>query len=105
MESVKSSLHVADARDLPFEDDSFDVIISINTVHNLDREECAVALEEIERVSRGHAFITVDAYRDEDERERMMDWNLTAKTIMATHEWEQFFSEVGYSGDYYWFIP
>ncbi len=105
MESVKSSLHVADARDLPFEDDSFDVVISINTVHNLDRKECAVALQEIERVSRGHAFITVDAYRDEDERERMMDWNLTAKTIMATNEWEQFFFEVGYSGDYYWFIP
>ena len=105
MESVKPFLRVAHARDLPFEDASFDVVISINTVHNLDREECAIALKEIERVTKGQSFITVDAYRDEEERERMMDWNLTAKTIMSTREWEQFFSEIGYTGDYFWFIP
>ena len=102
---VRDLLQVADARSLPFEDNSFDVVISINTVHNLDRDECGVAIQEIERVSRHGAFITVDAYRDDDEQQRMLDWNLTAKTIMSTHEWESFFREVGYTGDYFWFIP
>lgn len=102
---VQPFLSVANAKALPFDDDSFDVVISINTVHNLDRDECGKALQEIERVARRGSFITVDAYRNDDERQRMMDWNLTAKTIMPTGEWVEFFAGVGYTGDYYWFIP
>ena len=102
---VREFLSVADAKSLPFEDDSFDVVISINTVHNLERDECAQALQEIERVARQGAFITVDAYRNDEEYERMMAWNLTAKTIMSVDDWVAFFDEVGYTGDYYWFIP
>ena len=105
MHGVRQFLSVADAKSLPFEEDSFDVVVSINTVHNLERDDCAQALREIERVSRKHAFITVDAYRNEKERDRMLAWNLTAKTIMSVDDWVIFFGEVGYTGDYYWFIP
>ncbi len=105
IEDMKPHVQVADARELPFEDDSFDVVISINTVHNLGRDDCGRALGEIMRVSKGGAFITVDAYRDDDEKQRMLNWNLTAKTIMHVDEWISFFEEVGYTGDYYWFIP
>ena len=105
MEDVQSKLQVADARDLPFADNSFDVVIAINSIHNLERDGCAKALREIERVSRKGAFITVDAYRDDEEKERMFAWNLTAKTIMSVDEWVAFFEEVGYTGDYYWFVP
>ena len=51
------------------------------------------------------AFVTVDAYRTETEKQRMEDWNLTAKTIMSASDWKNFFDSVGYSGDYSWFIP
>jgi len=102
---VKDDVHVADARDLPFENNSFDVVISINTVHNLKIDDCAKALQEIERVSKKHSYITVDAYRNEEEKERMYNWNLTAKTIMSVDEWQVFFKEIGYTGDFYWFIP
>ena len=105
IESMKPFIQVADARSLPFENDSFDLVISVNTVHNLEEEECAIALREIERVSRGKSFITVDAYRNEEEKELMYAWNLTAKTIKSTAGWVSFFEEVGYTGDYYWFIP
>ena len=105
IDDVKPHVQVANATKLPFADNSFDVVISINTVHNLEREECGKALQEIERVSRGHSFITVDAYRNDEEKERMYAWNLTAKTIFSVVEWIAFFSEVGYTGDYYWFIP
>jgi hypothetical protein len=81
------------------------VVISINTIHNLEKDDLAQALLEIERVSRGKSFVTVDAYNTEEERDRMMAWNLTAKTIMSSKEWISFFDEVGYSGDYYWFVP
>lgn len=105
IDSMLPNVHVADARELPFEDSSFDVVISINTIHNLEKDDLAQALLEIERVSRGKSFVTVDAYNTEEERDRMMAWNLTAKTIMSSKEWISFFDEVGYSGDYYWFVP
>jgi len=105
LESVKPFLQVANARELPFADSSFDYVISINTVHNLAIDDCTRALSEIERVSRRGSFITVDAYRDEAERKRMEDWNLTALTILSVNEWIDVFKEAGYSGDYFWFIP
>lgn len=105
IEDMRPHVQVADAAKLPFPDKSFDVVISINTIHNLPRELCGQSLREIERVARRGAFITVDAYRDETERQRMEAWNLTAQTIMHVDEWKAFFAEVGYTGDYYWFIP
>ena len=105
IEDMEPHVQVADARKLPFADKSFDVVIAVNTVHNLERADCAQALREIERVNRKGAFVTVDAYRTEEEKARMFAWNLTAKTIMSVDEWVAFFKESGYTGDYYWFIP
>lgn len=105
IDSLKSFVKVADARHLPYKDKSFDLVISINTIHNLEKGDLAKALREIERVSKGKSFITVDAYRNEEEKEAMYAWNLTAKTIMHVDEWKAFFAEVGYTGDYYWFVP
>lgn len=105
MEDVKPYVQVGNAKSLPFTDKSFDVVISINTIHNLVRYECATALREIERVSRRGSFITVDAYRNDEEKDLMEAWNLTAKTFMHVDEWKTFFDSVGYTGDYYWFIP
>ncbi|TMP43483.1 methyltransferase type 11 [Pseudoalteromonas citrea] len=104
-DEVKTLLELGDAKSLPFDDNSFDVVMSINTIHNLEEQECALALKEIERVSRGKSFITVDAYRDDAEKERMLEWALTAKTIMHVDDWKQFFLDNGYTGDFYWFIP
>lgn len=104
-EEVKANLQVGNAVKLPYEDNSFDAVFSINTVHNLELDDCATALQEIMRVSKGKAFITVDAFRNDEEKERMFAWNLTAKTIMHVDEWKAFFKKVGYTGDYYWFIP
>ena len=104
IDSVKPFLRVGDAKELPFEDDSFNLVISINTIHNLPSEDCKRALREIQRVSRRHAFVTVDAWRSEEERQRMLKWNLTALTYMHVDGWKKLFSECGYTGDYYWFI-
>jgi len=102
---IKPYLQVCNATKLPFEDDCFDFVISINTIHNLNLQDCATALQEIERVTKGNSFITVDAYRNDEEKARMQAWNLTALTMMSVDEWKEFFLEVGYTGDYYWFIP
>jgi SAM-dependent methyltransferase len=105
MEEMKPYLKVASADDLPYEDNSFDYTISITTVHNFDRDGVINALQELERVSRKGSFITVDAYTNDDEKQRMLAWNLTAKTILHVDEWKELFNEAGYSGDYFWFMP
>ena len=105
IESVKNDLVVADALNLPFDDNSFDLVISITTVHNFKLEDCKKAIKEIMRVSKKYSFITVDAYRNENEKQAMYAWNLTAKTMMHVDEWKLFFKQVSYDGDYYWFIP
>ena len=102
MPEVKANLEVGNAKELNFENNSFDLVISINTIHNLEKPECAKSLKEIERVSKKNKFIIVDAYRNEDEKKRMYAWNLTAKTIMHVNEWKVFFEENDYTGDYYW---
>ena len=105
IESMRPHVQVADARSLPFADGTFDVVISINTIHNLELDGVRDSLREIQRVNRRGSFVTVDAYRDEAEKERMHTWNLTARTILSVAEWKRLFHEVGYTGDYYWFIP
>lgn len=102
---IKPFIKLGNAKDLPYPDCSFDLVISINTIHNLPLNQCKEALREISRVSRKNAFITVDAYRNSREKERLEKWNLTALTYMSTNEWEKLFEELSYKGDYWWFIP
>ena len=105
MDQVKDYLSVGNAMDLPFEDNEFNLVISITTIHNLLYDECILALKEIERVSKGKSFITVDAYGNDEEKKMMLDWNLTAKTILHEDEWRELFDKAGYKGDYFWFKP
>ncbi len=105
MPEIRSYLEIADAKSLNFGDNSYDFVISINTIHNLEYEECINAILEIERVSKVNSFIMVDAYRNDLEKDRMMNWNLTAKTILHVEEWKKLFNDIGYTGDYFWFIP
>lgn len=102
---MKKYLKVGDAKKLNYADNTFDLVISITTVHNLDLKECKESLQEIERVSKKYKFITVDAYSNEKERELINSWNLTAKTILYTDEWKELFLEARYTGDFYWFKP
>lgn len=104
IEDMKPSLCIADAKQLPFPDRSFDLVIAINTVHNLPVEACKQAIREIQRVGRRHAFLVNDAWHTEAERQRMLAWNLTALTAMHVEEWKRLFADLGYTGDYAWFI-
>jgi len=101
---VVGRLHVGNAMHLPFPDRSFDAVLAINTVHNLERASCIQALKEIERLAPGRAYIQVDAYRSPEERQIFEDWMLTARTYAMPEEWVRILREAGYTGDYCWTI-
>lgn len=100
MESVKPFCQVADASRLPFPDGYFDLVISINTLHNLYLPDLWSALQEIERVSRGTKYLCVEAYRNEREKVNLMYWQLTCRAFHTPGEWEFLFCKAGYSGDH-----
>ncbi|MCX7045970.1 MAG: class I SAM-dependent methyltransferase [Candidatus Sumerlaeota bacterium] len=88
--------------ELPFPDKSFDVILAINTIHNVAPEAARRSVREMMRVARRHAFIQVDAWNNERERENLFNWYLTAETLLSREKWLELFCEVGYEGDCWW---
>ena len=61
-------LHKGTAENLPFSDNSFDLVISLDTIHNLPRNKVIIALKEIERITKKNSFIKVDSYLNEDQK-------------------------------------
>lgn len=104
MPLVKPFLEIASAEGLPYPDKVFDLVISINSIHNLPIDLLKTALREVQRVCRGNSYITVDAWRNEQERQNLYKWVLTAETMMHVDDWKKLFNEVGFTGDYWWFI-
>jgi len=96
---------LASAADLPFSDHSFDAVVSINTLHNLKRDDVVRALQEIMRVCKGgKAFVQVDSYHTPEQRAKFMDWVLTAQFHDYPDGWLKVFEESGYTGDWGWTI-
>lgn len=104
IESMQDNIVVANANNLPFPDDYFDLVIAINTLHNLPLIDCKQAFREINRVTKNNSFVMNDAWRDAKGKQSMLNWNLTALTYMSCDDWEELFIEVDYKGDYYWFF-
>lgn len=91
---------------LPWADKTFDLVLSINSLHNFNREDLKKAIGEMNRVgkTKSHKFLQLDSWRNEAEKDRMMRWALTAETMMSDKEWLKFFEECNYDGDYSWTI-
>lgn len=99
-EEIRPFLSLATAAALPFADRSFDLVVSLNALHNLYVYELWAALQEIERVGRGPKYICVEAYRNEREKVNLMYWQLTCRAFHTPREWEWIFEQAGYTGDY-----
>ena len=97
-------LHLGTGSRLPFPDASFACVLSLNTIHNFDRDEARTALAEIQRVSNGRAFVQVDSYRTPEQKEIFESWVLTARFHDYPEGWVRLFAEAGYTGDYFWTI-
>ena len=82
-----------------WKDKQFDLVLSINVLHNLKRHELPTALRQIERVGK-QAFICVESYRNAQEQFNLQCWALTCWAFYDTDEWISAYKEYGYTGDY-----
>ncbi len=101
---VIGRLSYGSADELLYSDNSFQAVLAINSIHNLPREKCLIALREMERLSPGKCFLQVDSYHTPEQKEIFESWVLTAEYYGYPDEWIQLFNEAGYTGDYYWTI-
>lgn len=99
-EEVRQYLQVGHARKLPFEDKSFDLVVSITTLHNLYCMDFHKALMEIERVGKRHKYICVESYRNEEEKVNLLYWQATCEMFCTPDEWQWWFDTCKYTGDH-----
>ena len=99
-ENLKEDLFIHKAQDkYPFEDNEFDLVISLGCLHNLRIFELKTALGEIERVGTS-GYIMLESYRNELEQFNLQCWALTCESFFDKEEWEWIYNHFGYTGDY-----
>ncbi|MBT4888557.1 MAG: class I SAM-dependent methyltransferase [Rhodospirillales bacterium] len=99
-EEVKKQLQIGNANHLPFSDNFFDLVFSITTLHNLHNYDLDKALREMERVGKKNKYLCVESYRNEEEKANLLYWQVTCEAFCTPEEWEWWFQQTGYTGDY-----
>ena len=103
---INKNLCIGNATSLPYPDKFFDLVISINSLHNiLNIKELKKAFKEINRVAKKNIFISLGAYDNKTEKKILDNWAVVSTTYMSTKNWKKFFNLVNYKGDYTWFKP
>lgn len=97
---IRPFLSTGNANRLEFADQSFDLVISLGTLHNLYVYDLFAALGEIQRVTKSDAYFMTESYRNEREKANLLYWQLTCEAFFTPKEWEWIFERAGYRGDY-----
>ncbi len=98
-EEVRPYLQVGHANSLPFTEKSFDLVISINALHNLHCYDLDLALKEMQRVGKNNKYLCVESYRNENEKANLLYWQLTCESFNTPAEWDWWFKKTEYTGD------
>ena len=99
-DEIKERLQICNANNLPFADNHFDFVFSINTFHNLHNFDLHRALQEMERVGKKNKYLCVESYRNEEEKANLLYWQVTCESFCSPKEWEWWFEKTGYTGDH-----
>ena len=97
---VKDRIVLGNAIQLPFDENEFRLVYSLNTFHNLHCYDLDKALKEMERVSSKHKYLCVESYRNEKEKANLLYWQVTCEAFNSPEEWNWWFNNSNYTGDY-----
>lgn len=97
---VREFLTVGQAEALPHKAGSFDLVVSMNTLHNLQLPDLFETLKKIESIQKKYSYICVESYRNEMEKWNLMRWQLTCECFFTPKEWTWIFEKAGYTGDF-----
>ena len=97
---IRNSLQVGSATTLPWADNTFDLVVSINTLHVLHAYDLHQALREMERVGKRHKYLCVESYRNEVEKANLLYWQVTCEAFNTPEEWQWWFEQASYTADY-----
>ena len=92
---IKNKLVVGNATNLPWEDNYFDLVVSITTLHNLYAFDLEKALKEMERVGK-NKYLCVESYRNEKEKANLLYWQVTCEAFNTPDEWRWWFKQLIY---------
>lgn len=99
-EEIKDSLFIHRAEEpYPYEDNSFDLVMSLGCFHNLRIFELKLALAELQRVGK-QGYVMLESYRNEREQFNLQCWALTCESFFDSKEWCWIYEHFGYTGDY-----
>jgi len=96
---VKHLLDHGSAAKLPYADKSFDLVFSINTLHNLHNRDLDSSLREMERVGK-QKYLCVESYRNEVEKANLLYWQVTCEQFNSPDDWAWWIEHASYTGDY-----
>ena len=99
-EEIKKNLTLGSATNLPWPDNYFDLVISINTIHCLHLHDLTKSIQEIQRVGNSNKYICVESFRNESEKANLLYWQVTCEAFHNPESWRWLFETYGYTGDY-----
>ena len=96
--NLKVFKHKAEKK-FPYKKNSFDLVISLATLHNLKLFDLTDAIEEIERVGK-KKYIMVESFKNDKQLFNLQCWALTCQTFLSVKEWIWLYKKIKYKGDY-----
>jgi len=96
--NLKIFKHRAEKK-FPYKSNSFDLVISLATLHNLKVFDLEKSICEIERVGK-KKYIMVESYKNDKQLFNLQCWALTCQSFFSIDEWIWLYKKNKYSGDY-----
>ena len=98
LKNLKVFKHTAKEK-IPFKSNSFDLVISINTLHNLEIFNLETAITEINRVGK-KKYIAVESFKNDQQLFNLQCWALTCQSFFSYNAWKWLYKKLKYKGDF-----
>ena len=97
---IRKNLSLKDCRKgLNYKKKYFDLILSINLIHNFSIYEIKNFLINVVKISK-KSYISTESYRNERELFNLQCWALTAESFFSEKEWNWILKSYGYNRDF-----